>query len=147
MAQVDLGILAAVIGAVLLGSYFTPVKFSKLSSNQYVFIQLVFASLAMIAILVYSKESFNFKIQNMGFPIVSGIIFAAALAFVFFSIRTIGVGKAAAIYVGLQLVVATVIGFAFFNELGPLSFIQRLETIVGIVLVLAGIVLISVAKL
>jgi len=147
MAQLDIGILAAVIGAVLLGSYFSPVKFSKLSTNQYVLILLAFATLAMVAILIYSKESFNFRIKDVGFPIISGVLFAVALSLTFFSINSIGIGKAATIYVGLQLVVAVIIGIAFFNELGPLSFIQRLETIIGIVLVLAGIVLISVAKL
>lgn len=147
MAQFELGITAAIVGAILLGSYFAPVKISKLSVNQYLLIQLVFATLLTSAIVIYTKESFSFKLQDFGFPIFSGIIFALALSLVFFSIKSIGVGRAAAIYVGLQLVVATIIGFAFFNELSPLSFIQKLETAIGIILVLAGIVLISIAKL
>jgi glucose uptake protein GlcU len=83
----------------------------------------------------------------MGFPLVSGILFAVAMFLVFLSIKLIGIGRAASIYVGLQLVVATVIGAVFFNELSPLSYIQKLETVSGIILILVGIVLISIAKL
>ena len=147
MVQLDFGIVAAIIAAVLLGSYFIPFKFSKLSVNQYLLIQFVFSTIVLAAILFYSKESLNFSLQDMKFPIVSGILFAVALFLVFFSIKSIGVGKSAAIYVGLQLVVAAVIGITFFGELSPLSYIQKLETISGIILVLAGIVLISIAKL
>ena len=147
MASADLGIIAAIIGAVILGSYFIPFKFSKLSVNQYLLIQFIFSTLSLALILFYSRESFPLKIEDIKFPIVSGILFGTALFLVFFSINSIGINKAAAIYVGLQLVVAVIIGIAFFNELGPLSSIQRIQTSLGIILVVAGIILISVAKL
>jgi len=147
MNEMYLGLAAAVVGGIILGSYFTLFKFSNLTVNQYLFIMFIFSTLTLAAFLVYSKEPISFRLGDLNFPIVSGILFGIALFLVFFSIKSIGINRAAAIYVGLQLVVAAVIGIAFFNELGPLSSIQRLETTIGIILVLSGIILISVAKL
>lgn len=147
MNEMYLGLAAAVVGGIILGSYFTLFKFSNLTVNQYLFIMFIFSTLTLAAFLVHSKEPISFRLGDLNFPIVSGILFGISLFLVFFSINSIGINRAAAIYVGLQLVVAAVIGIAFFNELGPLSSTQRLETIIGIILVLSGVILISVAKL
>ena len=147
MDEIILGLVAAIISGIILGSYFTPFKFSKLTVNQYLLIMFIFSTLTLATFLVFSKESISFHLGDFNFPIISGVLFAIALFLVFFSINSIGINRAAAIYVGLQLVVASVIGIAFFNELGPLSSIQRIETIIGIILILSGIILISVAKL
>lgn len=124
MSEIVMGIVASVIGAILLGSYFTPLKFSKLNVNQYLLVMFIFSTLSMMVIFFYYKEPINFKLQDIYFPAISGILFSIAIALVFFSIKTIGISKAGAIYIGLQLVVASIIGIAFFNELGPLSFYQ-----------------------
>jgi len=147
MPQLDLGVIAAIIGAIFLGSYVAFVKISKLNPNQFLFLQLVFAAVATLAITFYIKEPFNYSLRDMAYPAAAGIFFAIALSLVFFSIKTIGIGKSGAIYIGLQLVVATLTGFIFFNELSPLSYIQKIETVIGIILVLAGVILISIAKL
>jgi len=147
MTAQTLGILAAIISAIILGSYFTLFKFSKLSVNQYVFVMFIASTITLLVLFFFTKEKINFEFANLPFPIISGILFAFALFLVFFSIKTIGINSAAAIYVGLQLVVAVSIGIAFFSELTFLPFTQKAETIIGLFLVLSGIILVSVAKL
>lgn len=147
MTEFEIGILAAVIGAILLGSYIAFVRLSKLSATQFLLLQLVFAAITALVILLYTKELFSLSLQEAKFPIIAGVMFSLALSLVFFSIKTIGIGTSSAIYVGLQLVVAIIIGFVFFNELSPLSYIQRIETVSGVILVLVGISLISIARL
>jgi glucose uptake protein GlcU len=147
MSGLPLDLIAAIAGGIILGAYFIPFKFSQLTANQYLLIMFIFSTLTLAAFLIFSKGSTSFHIGDFGFPIVSGVLFGVSLFLVFFSINSIGINRAAAIYVGLQLVVAVVIGIAFFNELGPLSSSQKIETVTGIILVMSGVVLISIAKL
>ena len=128
-------LIPLLIAIIFWGSYLVPMK--KVKEYDPYFFQFLFCSAVLISSIVFSFFFAEFVLSP--FAILSGFLFAVGNVFSLAAVKESGMSRAFPIWVGVGISVVFLFGVFFLSE----SFASLLFAIIALVLVIAGVFLVS----
>lgn len=141
-----LGLLFALFAALAWGSWMSPSKLVKLNDIQFLMFSSLFIFVGSLALFFITRQTFTITMKDLGFSAFAGITWTIGFGLALFAVKHIGLGKGYAIWSGAQTLVALGIGALLFRELSELTSFQRIQTVIGVLLIITGIGLVSLNR-
>jgi glucose uptake protein len=139
MADMILGVIYALVAAMGWGSYLVPMK---KSGNPDPFRFIFFLSIGVLAFgtLIPLAAGFAMPLSIIG--IATGMVWVVASLSSMFAVRRLGLGKAAATWMSISVLVSFLCGIILLSE--KLNFL--LLGVLGIILMISGVVCVSLSR-
>ena len=141
-----LGLLFALFAALAWGSWMSPSKLVKLNDIQFLMFSSFFIFIGSLVLFLISRQTFTITMKDIGFSAFAGITWTIGFGLALLAVKHIGLGKGYAIWSGAQALVAVGIGVILFKELSGLTSFQKIQTVIGVLLIIVGIGLVSLVR-
>jgi glucose uptake protein len=139
MADVLLGVLYALIAAAGWGSYLVPMKKSG-NPDPFRFVFFLSVGVLVFGTLTSLTAGFALSFSNIG--IATGMVWTVASISSMFAIRKLGLGKAAATWMSISVLVSFLCGILLLSEQLNLLIIG----VTGIILMISGVACVSLSR-